>query len=1326
MTHLNEVHPAKEDLRAFVEGLATTSDMDFVEAHISNCEVCMATLDEIDLSVGLVAQLSQAFIQAEVSADRDRSVATIVDGADGYSLESIREFLQPSSDPGSIGRLSHYEILELAGRGTFGVVVKAFDEVLQRSVAIKILSPDLLKTPEARTRFIREARAAAAIRHENVVQIHSVHEAPLPYLVMEFIPGPTVQQTLEDNGPIDPEAARQIGRQIAAGLSAAHACRLIHRDIKPGNILIDPGEELKIKITDFGLARRQEDCSLGQRGVVAGTPMYMSPEQINGEELDARSDLFSLGSVLYAMLAGAPPFRGDNTLSIVKSVCHDIPRPISEIVPTASPKLCEIVHRLLAKLPDERFQSAREVVEELSQCDATASPDERHGNTISLSSNDNSPEPAVLESKIGISPSLEIERRRSADKVAESRTLIAWPSLGKFHNLRGLVVLVLLLGLIVVRTNHSEFVITTDSPEIAARLDSDGGIAVEDRATGKKFHLTAGKNRLPNGDYELSIKSPDGLEFDTPHVKLKRFGSVVATVRAKPIDVPQSIVVDLKTSGNQDPPIPDQNFALHFANLSPGVTVPEFPRQASTVLTLEAFVTVPQTTDPSNPDHQIIVRTPDGDLSWIEGQFSFYTFHRHIRSAVPSALGDRVHVAGINDGQQRRLYVNGKLVASSEDAGELKPFGDRRNFAILIGKNFFGRIDSVRVSRNARYFEEFSAPKKLTSDDDTQALYLFEAGQGDRLVDSSGHDHHGQIAGAVWVHRDGRPVHQSHWKSPAFQQWVDGVSQLNGHAQVDAVATRLQELNPGFDGALDPRIENGVVEKVNFSTKFVTDISPVRAFPGLRCLNGVAAPRQGLLIDLAPLSDLQLTELSCSGNPITDLTPLQKLPLTSLDLSSTLVSDLKQLRDLPLKSLSVGETWVTDLAPLLGMPLTNFTCQGTKVADLSPLKGKSLWRLIIQNTPVHDLSPLSGMPLKELLLSQTFVTDLEPIKSAPLIRLAIDFTPERDALILRSIETLETINKTTADEFWKQHDPNRNLAQFLVNHHATFHCTDRGSGMVLNRIDRRDQIPSGPFVIHQIEMHQTTDVEVKAMVDLAAGLDTLREVIITDTLNTQHVTAATLKQLIRLKSLTTIGLNSTPALKGEDLAILGALPNLRTLNFGATAVGDEFLEHVHKLPQLTSLLLYGFNISDRGVIPLGKSNIQILAINTPTLTDVAGEVFAQMPKLQHLDLRGCRGFTGSCFSHFKNSPLKTLQLGGTAVRESSLKFLVHIPKLEKLLLDDNNLADQALMHLVGLPIQDLEIHDRNITQQGLRQLHEALPNCRITSKYGILAPASAN
>jgi serine/threonine protein kinase len=280
---------------------------------------------------------------------------------------AVPDFLTPSQKPGALGRLDHYEILEIVGRGGMGIVLKGFDEKLHRVVAIKVMAAELAVSGTARQRFTREARAAAAVSHEHVVTIHAVEEDHRPpYLVMQFVDGVSLQEKLDKQGPPGLKEILRIGLQTAEGLAAAHRQGLVHRDIKPANILLENAVE-RVKLTDFGLARAVDDASLTHSGVIAGTPLYMSPEQAAGEPVDHRSDLFSLGSVLYALCTGRPPFRAGGTHAVLRRVIDDTPRPIQEVNHEIPGWLCDLIARLHAKNPADRFQSAREVAELLGQ-----------------------------------------------------------------------------------------------------------------------------------------------------------------------------------------------------------------------------------------------------------------------------------------------------------------------------------------------------------------------------------------------------------------------------------------------------------------------------------------------------------------------------------------------------------------------------------------------------------------------------------------------------------------------------------------------------------------------------------------------------------------------------------------------------------------------------------------------------------------------------------------------------------------------------------------------------------------------------------------------
>jgi serine/threonine protein kinase len=276
------------------------------------------------------------------------------------------DFLSPPAHPEMLGQIGRYQIEHVIGAGGMGIVLKGFDTDLNRPVAIKVLAPHLAHSGAARQRFAREARAAAAVVHEHVVAIHNVEsEHETPFLVIQYVPGRSLQERVEQEGPLTPEEILRIGMQAAAGLAAAHAQGVIHRDVKPGNILLENGVERAL-LTDFGLARVADDASLTHSGIVAGTPHYMSPEQARGDSADARSDLFGLGAVLYFMATGHPPFRAERAMAVLHRICHDRQRPVSQINPHIPAELADVIDRLLEKKPSRRFASANDVQQALT------------------------------------------------------------------------------------------------------------------------------------------------------------------------------------------------------------------------------------------------------------------------------------------------------------------------------------------------------------------------------------------------------------------------------------------------------------------------------------------------------------------------------------------------------------------------------------------------------------------------------------------------------------------------------------------------------------------------------------------------------------------------------------------------------------------------------------------------------------------------------------------------------------------------------------------------------------------------------------------------
>lgn len=360
-----------ERLEAYLqESLGPDEEAELL-SHLDSCVSCRSQLDQCaaegetwaDASRYLPDEPFDDFSLSQVEFDTCESRVP-----QSIQIRTVLETLDPTDDPNSLGRIGPYEVTGVIGSGGMGVVLKGLDRSLDRIVAIKVLAPHLASSGAARQRFAREARAAAAVLHPNVIAIHSVsNNASLPYLVMPYLRGQSLQRRLDLEGPLSAVDVLRISVQVADGLAAAHRQGLVHRDIKPANILLEDGVE-RVAITDFGLARAVDDASMTRSGVIAGTPQYMSPEQARGEPIDARSDLFSLGSAMYAMCTGRSPFRAETSFGVLRRISDDQPRPIREINNAIPDWMCRLISGLQAKEPDQRYASANQVERLLRQC----------------------------------------------------------------------------------------------------------------------------------------------------------------------------------------------------------------------------------------------------------------------------------------------------------------------------------------------------------------------------------------------------------------------------------------------------------------------------------------------------------------------------------------------------------------------------------------------------------------------------------------------------------------------------------------------------------------------------------------------------------------------------------------------------------------------------------------------------------------------------------------------------------------------------------------------------------------------------------------------
>ena len=338
-----------------------------LELHLTECVECRLLLERSAAKADIWSDVRESLRTGQQFEEAPHALSILPSDETAISTTPVLKLLTPTDDDRMIGRLGVYEIVGVIGAGGMGVVLKGFEAALNRYVAIKVLAPHLGSSGASRKRFAREAQAAASVVHDNVIEIYGVADTNgLPYLVMPYVPGPSLQKRLDEHGPLEVIEILRIGMQAALGLSAAHSQGLVHRDVKPANILLSDGVE-RLKLTDFGLARAADDVSLTKPGIIAGTPQYMSPEQASGKSIDQSSDLFGLGSVMYAMCTGRPPFSAESSYGVLRRITDTEPRSIRAVNPEIPKWLCDITEKLMSKRPENRFTSATEVADVLGQ-----------------------------------------------------------------------------------------------------------------------------------------------------------------------------------------------------------------------------------------------------------------------------------------------------------------------------------------------------------------------------------------------------------------------------------------------------------------------------------------------------------------------------------------------------------------------------------------------------------------------------------------------------------------------------------------------------------------------------------------------------------------------------------------------------------------------------------------------------------------------------------------------------------------------------------------------------------------------------------------------
>jgi len=479
-------HPTGTVLTAYSLGQLNEGELAAIDGHLAECAVCRQVVDGVppDTLLSLL-----------------RSAATDTDKTEPHG---------PSSQPAPPALLEHprYRVGELLGVGGMGAVYKAEHLLMERPVALKVLNRELIDKPATIERFRREVRAAARLTHPNIVAAFDAEQAgDVHFLVMEYVEGVSLARRCMDQGPLSMAEACDYIRQAALGLQQAHECGMVHRDIKPQNLMLTPSGQ--VKILDFGLARFvMESAPAGalleaaftpptfhgdgdlprpitHTGIVMGTPDYIAPEQARDSHLaDIRADIYSLGCTLYDLLAGHAPFPDGNAGQKVKAHLNRTPQPLKTIRRDLPTGLIKIIERMMAKKPEDRFQSPADVAKALT--------------------------PFAPASK---------------KPTGRKKWLLAAALMGFAAALVAAVV-------IYVQTDKGRIIIETNDDKIAVMIEKAGGVKIVDQANKREYHLQPGERDLPSGEYRIEVtEALGGLDFQVKKFELKRGKEVRLTAK---------------------------------------------------------------------------------------------------------------------------------------------------------------------------------------------------------------------------------------------------------------------------------------------------------------------------------------------------------------------------------------------------------------------------------------------------------------------------------------------------------------------------------------------------------------------------------------------------------------------------------------------------------------------------------------------------------------------------------------------------------------------------------------------------------------------------
>lgn len=1081
----------------FLEGNIEEPRLSEFASHLEQCTVCQAIAKTLTVDDTIVETLrgkvrEEERIASQIPAQLIHHIKQIpqveskmglegsrVGGADVSSdISEVVKFLEPPQQAGDLGQLGRYRVLELLGRGGMGAVFLAEDPKLGRRCALKVMLPKIASIPQARDRFLREAKAAASLKSDHIVTIYQVDEFNgVPFLAMELLQGETLEQALLSGRRFSVIETIRLARDVSRGLADAHEKGLVHRDIKPGNLWLEESTDgaIRVKILDFGLARAQvDDVHITEYGTIVGTPAFMAPEQARADRpIDTRADLFSLGCVLYVLCTGDIPFKAETTVGTLMSLALNSPVAPNQRNESVPASISQLTMQLLEKDPAKRPQSARDVVERLRQIERTVDTATSAANgTLAAMSG---------ETLLGVSKPIS----DFAQPQSEPATKAKRGMLGRGLKIATAVIIAALAyiaGEVVLWQTPDGKVVRIESNDPSIMLAFAGGELKVTGAYDQPVTLAPGKV-----DLKITKPQPDGtnFEFETDKLVVRKGDQIVLKIEV--LDGEVRVVQDGKgmvdskslpgtTSLSLESIADVQRRAAMWVLWAGGdVTIESFADAAKGKTTGAPIVVKAMSELPAEPF--ALTEVTFLNTRPVDGKgFVHLRNLKHLTSIVVEGegVGAAVDDAAFENlrGCTRLMFFHTTGCAITDKTLEhLKDLPELTSVVIGANPGFKGISDAglAMLSTFPALQKLVIGGANLTNEglhhlSDFKHLQELCLGSINALTDE-GLVHLGDIktltgvdlvttgAGDATMKRLSELPNLTNIGVSYTQVTDQGLDYLQACKKLKMVWLMYTSVTPD---AID-RFHAAVPDcKIRYGTDdarvAVDDLGPInwkplpsgadqfaavieamkKANPGF---DGAMIPelKDGRLVglefktdnvhDISPLSVLkQLSSLRIGdpsvGNGISDLTPLQGLPLKTLHiLNNPRVTDLSPLKGMSLQELIVDGCPIADFSPLAGMPISILRAWSWSGSDLSPLKGMPLKELNIGgNGKAMDLTPLAGAPLEWLCLNVSKVSDLSPLKGMPLRMLACENTLVSDLSPIRDAMLFEFAGDTSRIE----------------------------------------------------------------------------------------------------------------------------------------------------------------------------------------------------------------------------------------------------------------------------------------------------------------------